>query len=265
MPKVLIIYFLSIFLRYYKIRRKQIIKLKHLNKLFMMLFLLIPLGISNIEAQIRKPKNQPFADQKIFHLGFSVGVSAQDLILSHTGFVNEDNTVWYSEIPSYSMGFSVGMIMDRYISQYFNLRFVPTLHFGDKRFVFKEENALKENFETSIKTSYISFPIHMRYSSERFNNIRPYILAGGFINKQIGNPKAPVIKLKDIDYGIDIGLGCNFYFPLFKLSPELRFSFGLKNLLVKDRPDLTDKNMLVYTNALASAKSRMITLTFNFE
>lgn len=240
-------------------------KLKRTNLLALLLILVIS-GLSNHAfSQIRKPKNQPFADQKLFHLGFTVGISTQDLILSHSGFVNDDKSVWYGEIPSYSVGFSVGMIMDRYISQYFNLRFVPTLHFGEKKFEFREENGLKENFETSVRTSYLSFPIHMRYSSERFNNIRPYVLGGIYVNTQIGNPKMPVIKLKNLDYGIDIGLGCNLYFPLFKLSPELRFSFGLRDLLVKDRPDLTDKSMLVYTNAFSSAKSRMITLTFNFE
>lgn len=216
-------------------------------------------------SQNRKPKNLPFADQKLFHLGFTVGINAQDLILSHTGFANKDKSVWYSEIPSYSVGFSVGFIADRYINQYMNLRVVPTLHFGEKRFTFGEENGLKDNFEASIKTNYLSLPVHMRFSSERFNNIRPYVLAGGFVNTQIGNPKAPVIKLENLDYGIDIGLGCNLYFPLFKLSPELRFSFGLRDLIVKDRPDITDPDMQVFTNALKSGKSRMITLTFNFE
>ncbi|SHF40657.1 type IX secretion/gliding motility protein PorT/SprT [Dysgonomonas macrotermitis] len=238
--------------------------MKHI-KIYILLILTVLSCTSHIQAQLRKPKNQPFADQKVFHLGFTVGVNAQDLILSHTGYVNEDNSVWFSEIPSYSLGFSVGIIADRYINQYMNLRFVPSLHFGEKRFLFKEENGLRNDFEASIKTNYLSFPIHMRFSSERFNNIRPYVLAGGYVNTQIGNSKAPVIKLKNVDYGIDIGLGCNLYFPLFKLSPELRFSFGLRDLIVKDRPDITDKDLLVFTNALSSGKSRMITLTFNFE
>lgn len=232
---------------------------------YIIITLALLLCSNNLSSQIRKPRNLPFADQKIFHLGFTVGINAQDLILSHTGFINDDKSVWFSEIPSYSVGFSVGFIADRYINQYMNLRVVPSLHFGEKRFVFKEEKGQKENFETSIKTNYLSFPIHMRFSSERFNNIRPYVLAGGFINTQIGNPKVPIIKLKNLDYGIDIGLGCNLYFPLFKLSPELRFSFGLRDLIVKDRPDITDPDMLVFTNALNSGKSRMITLTFNFE
>ncbi|TFD98859.1 PorT family protein [Dysgonomonas capnocytophagoides] len=239
--------------------------MKRYNLYIVLIFTLLFFCSNHSYSQNRKPKNLPFADQKLFHLGFTVGINAQDLILSHTGFANNDKSVWYSEIPSYSVGFSVGFIADRYINQYMNLRVVPTLHFGEKRFTFREENGLKDNFEASIKTNYLSLPVHMRFSSERFNNIRPYVLAGGFVNTQIGNPKAPVIKLENLDYGIDIGLGCNLYFPLFKLSPELRFSFGLRDLIVKDRPDITDPDMQVFTNALKSGKSRMITLTFNFE
>ena len=43
----------------------------------------------------------------------------------------------YAEIPSYSVGFSVGVIGDMYLNPYFNLRFTPTINFGDKRFVFR--------------------------------------------------------------------------------------------------------------------------------
>lgn len=225
---------------------------------------LISINVFGAFSQRQKVRNQPFADQKLYHLGFTVGINAQDLILSHTGNINDDKSVWFAEIPSYSVGFSVGIIGDRYINRYMNLRVTPSLHFGEKKFVFKEQNT-GEEFKVSAKTNYISLPIHMRFSAERLNNFRPYVLAGGYVSSEIGGKKDPVIKFKNFDYGIEIGLGCNFYFPLFKLSPELKFSFGLRDLIEKDRSDLADKDLLIYTNALKSGKSRMITLTFNFE
>lgn len=238
--------------------------MKNSKKYIVLLFLLTCL-INSVFGQRQKVKNQPYADQKIFHLGFTVGFNAQDLILTHSGKVQADNSVWFSEIPSYSMGLSVGIITDRYINQYMNLRALPTLNFGEKYFVFREQNNKHKIFETRARNNYLSLPIHVRFNSERFNNMRPYVLAGGFLNTQVGRQREPVIKLSNVDYGIEIGVGCNFYFPLFRLSPELRFSFGLKDVLVKDRSDLTDRSLLVYTEAFNSAKSRMIILTFNFE
>lgn len=219
---------------------------------------------SVLGQQSRKLKNQPYADQKIYHLGFMVGINAQDMILSHSGYINDDKSVWFSEIPSYSVGFTVGIIADRYINHLMNLRVTPTLHFGQRDFTFKEQNS-GEEFRTSIRSNYLSLPIHMRFSAERINNFRPYVLAGGYISCEIGSPRNPVIKYKSLDYGLEIGLGCNFYFPLFKLSPEIKFSFGLRDLIEKDRSELNDQDLLKYTNAFDSGKSRMITLVFNFE
>lgn len=217
-----------------------------------------------VSAQKEKVKNQPYADQKLFHLGFAVGIHAQDLVLSHTGAITPSGEVWFAEIPSYSFGLSVGVIADRYINEHFNLRFTPTLHFGEKQFHFREQSS-GEELKTLVKTNYLSFPISMRFSASRLNNIRPYIMGGIFLNTEIGSKKNTVILQKGTDYGVEFGLGCNFYLPLFKLSPELKFSFGLKDLIEKDRRDLSDKSLLKFTDALDSGRSRMVTLVFNFE
>lgn len=234
---------------------------------YILLALFLSLNIANGFSQSRKLRNRPYADQRIFHFGFTVGLNFQDMILSHTGAVSEGSEVWFSEIPSYSSGLSVGIIADRYINQYINLRAIPSLHFGEKRFEFREEKATddKNNQIFSTKTNYLSLPVHVRFSSERLNNIRPYVLVGGYVNKQIGGDSQAVIKFKNVDYGLEFGLGCNLYFPLFTLSPELKFSFGLTDLIEHDRSDLIDKRYLKFTDALKSGKSRMITLTFNFE
>lgn len=218
----------------------------------------------NTYPQWQKLKNQPTNDQKLYRLGFAVGVNAQDLIISHTGHINADKSVWFAEIPSYSLGFTVSIIGDRYINQYFNLRVTPTLQFGEKSFVFKEQNS-GEEFRSSIKTNYISLPVQLRFSAERINNFRPYVFLGGYISSEIGRPKNPTIKFKKVDYGIEFGLGSGIYFPFFKLSPEIKFSFGLRDLIDKDRSDLSDQELIKYTDALNSGKSRMITFTFNFE
>ena len=62
-----------------------------------------------------------------------------------------------------------------------------------------------------------------------------------------------------------MGIGCDFYLPMFKLAPELKFSFGLIDILEKDRPDLKDEELIRYANSLNKATQRMITLSFNFE
>jgi hypothetical protein len=227
--------------------------------------LFIGFSCVNLQAQIRKPQNQPFADQKMYHLGFMIGFHTQDLIVSHTGYVDENSgEAWFTEIPSYSIGFSVGMIADRYLSRYFNLRTAPSLHFGERRFVFKEQVS-GEEYESSLRSNYLTIPLHLKFSPDRTGNIRPYLLAGGYAAMNIGQKKDEILRFKSMDYGIEFGIGCNIYLPLFKLCPELRFSFGLTDIVNKDRSDLSEPDMIKYTQAISSGKTRMISLVFNFE
>ena len=74
------------------------------------------------------------------------------------------------------------------------------------------------------------------------------------------------IKLKGGDVFLEAGIGCDFYLPFFKLRPEVKFMYGLSNCLdTKHSKDLKDKNMIMYTNSVSEAHSKMIALTFYFE
>ncbi len=217
-----------------------------------------------MRGQYQKVQNQPYADQKLYHLGFFVGMHGQDLIMKHSGNETSMGERWFAEIPSYTIGFSVGIIGDRYLNEYLNIRTLPTLHFGEREFVFKEQ-ATGEEYKTTIRNNSLSIPLHLKFSAGRVNNYRPYVLAGGYASMDITPQKDKALRFEKMDYGLEFGVGCNIYMPLFKLCPELKFSFGLKDMIRKDRPDVSDKEMLKYSDAISSGKTRMISLIFNFE
>ena len=74
------------------------------------------------------------------------------------------------------------------------------------------------------------------------------------------------IKLKKYDVFLELGLGCDFYLPFFKLRPELKFCYSLINSLDTKHPDnLRDKNMLMYAKSVKEAHSKMVVLSFYFE
>lgn len=232
------------------------------------LFILLVLSLAvstGIKAQsYRKVQNQPAADQKLYHLGFFVGFHTQDLIMKNTATPTATGEVWFADVPSYSPGFSVGIIGDRYLSQYFNLRVSPSLHFGEKKFVYREQSS-GEKFETTQRGNFLTLPVHLKFSGGRMHNVRPYFLAGAYTSMGLGLKKGEAIRFEQMDYGLDFGVGCNIYLPLFKLCPELRFSLGLKDLVNKDKSDTSEPEVLKYRNAVSSGKTRMISLIFNFE
>lgn len=227
-------------------------------------FLLLILISGNIYGQHRKLQHRPYADQRLFHLGFTLGLHTQDLILNQSGFINENGEVWFSEIPVYSPGFAVGIIGDMYLNRCMNLRAIPSLYLGEKKIVFREQSS-GEEYTTHIRNNYISLPLHLKISADRINNFRPYLLVGGYGSLELASTKNRAVLLKPYDAGIEFGIGCDFYLPLFKLAPELKFSFGLADILEKERNDLKEDDLRKYANSLSKAVQRMVTLSFHFE
>ena len=78
------------------------------------------------------PLNRPYSDGRAWHLGFSVGVHAQDLTLTHSGYVTDDGRTWFMEQPAYSPGFCVGALVDFRLNDYFNIRIAPGLWLGNR-------------------------------------------------------------------------------------------------------------------------------------
>lgn len=225
---------------------------------------LLSLLVVGVYGQTRKVQNRPYIDQRIWHYGFFVGIHMQDFEFVNNGFTTEEGETWFAEIPEYSPGFSVGVLGELYLNKYMALRLVPSLHFGDKRVVFREQTSgLTET--QSVKSAYLAFPVDVKFSAERFNNYRPYAMVGLSPSLDLSVRKSRPLLVKPFDCYIEVGLGCDFYLPFFKLIPELKFCFGLANLLEKQRNDLTDRSMLKYTESLDKVKSRMIVLTFYFE
>ena len=71
--------------------------------------------------------------------------------------------------------------------------------------------------------------------------------------------------LRKFDFMIEVGFGCDFYLPYFKLIPELKFAFSPLDVLRKDRSDLLDANYLKFTQSVDRVASKMIILSLYFE
>lgn len=222
---------------------------------------------SCLRAQEMRVMNRPYIDTRIWHYGFLFGLHAQDLEIANNDFRYDNNGVeerWFADVPHYSLGFTVGVLGELKINEYLSLRVIPTLHFGDKNITFKDINSEKTVSQV-IKSTYLSVPVDLKISAPRYNNFRPYVMFGLNPNIDLTVRTQREILVKRPDLYLETGLGMDLYYPYFKLIPELKFCFGLSNILVKERTDLTDMTMLKYTHSLESMSNRMIVLTLYFE
>ena len=229
-------------------------------------------------AQERKVQNKPYIDLRPMHFGIHVGLNMQDIEFVNMGpqtVTLDDGTVMQQTIvmdaDRWNAGFSVGVLADLRFSNHLNLRITPTMHFGAKHLTFHNLTDLDpEGFpheETQdMKNTYISFPVDLKFSAQRWNNYRPYLIAG--VNQMINltGKDQDYIRLKKMDTFVEVGLGCDLYLPFFKLIPELKFCYSLMNSFDRTHAsDLVDVNKRIYANAVTSGHSKMIVLTLYFE
>ena len=225
------------------------------------LLLLLPLCAV---AQERKVQNKPYIDFRRLHYGFFIGMHTQDMEFMNNGFVTEDGESWYADIANYTPGFSVGVLADLRLNTYMSLRLIPTMHFGQNSVTFREQKS-GDTSKQLVKTTYIALPLHVKFAAERFNNYRPYVTAGVSPMFNLTVKKQQQLLLNKFDFMIEVGAGCDFYLPFFKLIPELKFAFSPLSVLNKKRGDLRDINYIKFTKSLDKVMSKMIILSLYFE
>jgi hypothetical protein len=224
-------------------------------------------GTSTLYAQKRNDKllNRPYADFKQLHLGFSVGMHFQDLKFTHNGYITADGQQWFAEVPGYSPGFCVNVLADLRLHQHFNLRFSPGIYFGNKNVTMRDYNSGTTWYQ-NVKSTYVALPLDLKISGLRYLNSRPYVTVGMMETFDVGKKRSDYLKFNSADTYLTLGLGCDFYLPFFKLNPEIKFCFGLTDILQHKRPDLEDDTeSMKITDSLSKVKSNMFILTFYFE
>ena len=70
--------------------------------------------------------------------------------------------------------------------------------------------------------------------------------------KKIKEEERPKIRLQNQDFYIEAGVGIDYYFPFFKLATELRFSWGMMNMIKYDNTE--------YSNFYERLNSKMVTV-----
>ena len=229
-------------------------------------------------AQMRKIQNKPYIDLRPMHFGILVGMNLQDMEFENVGpqtVTLDDGTTQQQTVvmdaDHWNAGFSVGVLADLRLNAHLNLRLTPTMHFGAKHLTFRNLSQLDQEGRVmeerqDMKNTYVSFPLDLKFSGERWNNYRPYLMAGVNPMVNLTGKSDDIIQLKRSDVMLEIGLGCDLYLPFFKLIPELKFCYSLIDAIDHNHAaELKDANKRIYTNAVASGHSKMIVLTFYFE
>lgn len=223
--------------------------------------------LTTLIATAQEPviQHRPYLDNRFLHYGFFVGMNMMDLELQNNGYVDPvSGQRWYAEVDNYQPGFSVGVLGEIRLNKYLGFRIQPTIHFGQKHIMFHEQVSGRDSSQ-NMKSTYLSVPLELKIAAPRYNNFRPYAMVGVAPTIDLTSHKHDALMTQRFDCFIEIGAGCDFYLPFFKLIPELKFCFGLRDILDHDRSDLMDESLRKFSNSVSRGTSKMIVLTLYFE
>ena len=223
---------------------------------------LILLISQNLFAQrYNVPLNLPNYDNKPIHFGFIIGLNNLDFKLTPVSNVDDELYLIQSQNQK---GFNLGVVSNMRLGNNLDFRFIPTLSLAERRIFYTlNDNTVLTDENKKIESTFIEFPLSIKYKSSRYNNGRAYIMTGLKYSldlasqRNIDDEGLEIVKIKKDDFLYEIGLGLDFYLPYFKFSPELKANFGLTNLVVNDGS--------IYSRSIKGMKTRGFSISFTFE
>jgi hypothetical protein len=237
------------------------------RKLHISILILFTLAFVTANGQKPKVKNESWYDEKPVHFGFSLGLNTMDFNITPSQ-ASLEATKLYPEVSLLNPGINIQIITNFSLNKYLDIRFLPGVSFGQRVIRYYNYETLEiVNDEQKLESSFLEFPLLLKYKGERINNIRPYVIGGlNFrydlaAKKEYDDEKPVYLRLEKPDLYYEIGTGLDFYLAYFKLSVELKMSTGLANVLVNDpHPQFPQ-----YVNAIESMRSQIWILAFHFE
>lgn len=230
----------------------------------MYFFSLLFLFFENAAAQRNTVESLPKYDKQVIHFGFMLGLNKTDFVVKRIGEFNHLDSLYVVEVVPTS-GFNLGIVSNLRLAENFDLRFVPDLAFSERDLVytFYVNNSLQSITTKKIESTFLEFPLELKFKSNRVGNYRVYFLTGvkysiDMVSQaKVQSKDKDFVRLRKNDYGYTIGAGFDFYMQLFKLSIEAKMYHGFQNLLVTDSK--------IFSSSLNSLRSKIFLISLTFE
>ncbi|RPI41798.1 MAG: PorT family protein [Bacteroidetes bacterium] len=242
--------------------------MKKIFPLILSLLFCIP-GLS----QEKKPRNLTAFDLKKLHFGFTVGLNSMDLGIRRN---YEADQFIYADLTKVLPGFQVSIVSDLRINKNWNLRFLPGISFGSRELYYYEYapqdggppvSLLNADNPVALGPSFLDFPLHLKYRSERVNNYRPYIVGGLNFRYDMSSKKEydgdsnEYVRFKPADLYLEFGFGVDTYLRYFKFAPEIKLAIGFRNIISDDPRE----PYLQFVESIDRVTSFIVMLNFHFE
>jgi len=192
-------------------------------------------------------------DRKKFHFGFALGVNTADFNYAINLDSTNTDSIFNISVNS-QPGFNLGIVSSWNINENIHIRFIPSLSFQEREFVYNyKENGEAVTRASRIESTTLDFPIMLKLRTKRINNWAAYFLTGMQYSLDLASQHKtaidlnnPIAKMKQHDFSYQFGGGFDFFQEYFKLGLELKISNGIRDVNIHDNTFYTKP--LTYLN-----------------
>jgi len=237
-----------------------------MKKLFFVLSFILVAQIANAQLFTKeKIKNQENIDKMKYSWGYFLGFNNYDFNFDY----NQDRKDIQVEK---TLGFNVGLIGNMRINDLLDLRLEPGLIISRRNLIYDESYFQGIDYNPSdlireVNSTYIHFPLLVKFSAKRFNNIKPFVV-GGFsaalnLSSNEENPDDNSVGQFRTKRGMlfyELGIGIDLYLFYFKFTPSIRGVFAINDEILRDN----DPNS-PWTGNVHSMKTRGLFINFTFQ
>lgn len=198
-------------------------------------------------------------DKQRVHWGYFLGFNSYGFKFDY------NNNPQADIIVKQTTGFNVGLVGNLRLFEHLDLRFEPGLYYAQRNLTFPQ---VEDEFDRlrEVKSTYIHFPLLLKFSALRTGNVRPYLVGGFSRTLNLSSNQdakddnyAQIFRMKKMTNNWEIGFGVDLYFEYFKFSPSIRGVFGLEDELIRDNNPNS-----IYTGNVNSMKTRAVLINFTF-
>lgn len=216
-----------------------------------------------------KFENLQELDFKKLSWGFWLGVNQFSFDLEPINNSDSPTKARVDDVASSS--FSLGLLGELRIHKYVNIVFEPSMHFANRSIIFAEnEDVDGLDFKRKVQSTYVGFPISLKFHGVRWGNTMPYIKGGFGYTYNIQSEENSdqdnfdgVFRMTTHNINWQGEMGIDIYFKRFKLTPHVRGVFFINDELVPDDVTLGDPDP--YTGTIESLKTRAVIFGLRFQ
>ncbi|MDH5607951.1 MAG: PorT family protein [Cyclobacteriaceae bacterium] len=200
-----------------------------------MSFLFLLLGMGQGLAQNKIHENLGDYDEQWIHYGFLIGVHQSKYKISYSdAFVLPQMDSLHSIVPGNLGGFKLGFVVNMFMFQYLDFRILPTVGFYENDLTYRYTDG--SSYRLLKDATMMELPLLLKYKSVRRENVAMYLVGGINPSLEAAGKGDEVttrenLELRNFNVSFDVGAGFDLYYPMFKFSPEIRYSFGGRNML----------------------------------